>query len=464
MWVTALWSRIFGVNSLVGFELLTHALLLMATALGFYALMDHLFERGNKYLILFLSFGSVLYSGLATNLPKLNIAPYNGIILPKLLPIYLLVLMFVLFFLAGELWIAIAILIVLAWINTAAAPGIYIGLFLFACLKLILKKDKKVAIKIIIGISLSALGYIVLFTMFKSDNSHLESGIISWNSVLGAGKTWTVQGFLLFVNYCIIMIPFLWIVKGRIHLNTFSNDQVVLILVFSMIGGILFSGIFHSVVSSQFAYNLYMPVMAIVTVFVASFLAKAGNARLFFIFVGVIAFVVVMDAYFTFGSPLYSKPERIERYSVSYVKESVEILQGCSNNLGIFIAEPAFFEGSDLNKLEDYHYPGKFMKTYRSKLYLANYWPDKTKNQNSVLEKNYGRESVLVQYAHMNRSEAKMDSARLLFVNEFKPGFLLIKGEQFPPSELKRLVADSATDNRSHEKFYRLDYGSLKMN
>ena len=463
MWVSALLSRIFGVNSLAVFELLTHSLLLTVTALGFYGLITQLSERGNKYLIFFLSIGLVFYSGLSINYPKIGIIPYNGAILPKLLPIYFFCLMFTVFFLAGEFWTAVAVLIVLAWINTAAAPGIYIGLFLFACLKFFLEKDKKVAAKIITWISFSVLGYALLFMLFKSGNSHLESGIISRNTLLGAGKTWTLQSLLLFTNYCIILIPFLWLLKDRISLNTFAHDhvlQAVLILVFIIIGGVFFSGILNTVVSSQFAYNLYIPVMSIMTIFVGVLLSRIDASNVLFYFVGVISFVVIMDAYFTFESPFFSKTQRIERYSVNYIRESTEILQKCSGNLGIFIAEPAFFEGSDLSKSEDYHYPGKYLKAYRSKLYLANYMPDKIKSQNSILGKSYRNGNALIQYASTRNSAMNMDAARMLFVREFKPGFLVVQGEQGPPAELRKFVRDSAIDNRSHEKFYRLEYDS----
>ncbi len=463
LWMNSFLSTAFHHNSLWTFELLTHPLLLTFVALGFYALMEELTNGRSSIFLIMASLGWLFFAGLSIDFPKMNIAPMNGVLYPKLLGIYLFILASSLFFISRQFWFSVATLLVLAWTNTAAAPGIYMGLFLYGSLML-LRYDKLSGWKIIIVTVISAVVYLTCFVVFKTRQDSFASGMVVINTMLGAAKTWTVQLIMMVLNYSIVIGVLFWLILGKRFSLKFKMEnpdiaRLLQLLFLIVISGWVFSGVTISIVSSQFAYNLYVPVLTLVIIVLSSLLIEGALKNEVFLGMGLLLLVLTYNIYFTFESSLFSKSSRVNRYSRGFVETTGKAIQGLEKPLGLFIADQSFFERSDLNKSEDNHYPSKYLKSWRSGLFLVNYYPDQIMDSVSGMSRMYIRNCVLYSFARQKHLPiSNLNTSRLQFVHAFRPGFLLIQGSGFPPVELRKYVTDSVHDSRSGEKMYILTY------
>lgn len=459
LWLNASVVSIFGLKSFMAWELITGPVLLSLLAVGFISLYESQSELGLKGILF--SFGFLFYGGLPIEIRSLSIWTINPFLFWKGIVVYLFFILFILFFYSKRRYLAIGSLLTLSWLFPTAAPGIYIGLcFYFAYM--LYRRDKSWNyVQIFSLIFVSALSYFIFFKIFGSRGiPQAYQSFLSFETtqVYLAIKSYASQLITIVVRYVLPLCLLFLFDKSLLKRFSTSEKQVLSILLATGVSGLLFSGFFKdSVIASQFGLNILAPGLIIVSFFAFQKVLDSGNEgnyRKAFIIL-----LLIVSTGLSLISNFYSKPSRIEAYSKEYLDAVENHTSFMKNKVGAFVADSVFFTGSILNKNEDYHYPGKYLKVLGSNFFLFNIAPETVAYQIEIeSEKHFSDNSTFQVIKKKLNPSLSNDSVRILLMELNQPEFIVATSKSKLPSSLSYFLADSIVDSKSGEKFYLTKY------
>ena len=456
LWLNALISSSLSVNNFFSWHLIMHPLLLTMCALAYMSLYEVQNKLNWKGVLLALGF--CFYCGLPLEAPKFVLSAANPFLFSKSIVSYIFIIITIIFLYRNLKLTSISTLLVLTWIYPTVAPGIYIGLTLFFTYSLLLKREGWNYNYSFALIFISAILHIGFYKTFGSKFSPESSTSIiplSLSEIFLSFKQYASQCIKMIVRYIFPLSRLYFLNRRFLKVSTLEKQILEFFLVI-VVSGIFFSGLPQgSLVASQFGANL-MGCILIVLSFM--FFQKVIEEQLFIskLSVSIIVILISFSFLLSLKSGFYTKPSRIEQFSKTYIKSVEDKVHNSANTVGVFIADSIFFEGSVLNKNEDYHYVGKYLKAIRQNVYVINLMPDKLLDTGgSNTEMMFYDRSVFASYKR-RYPLIQNDSLRIFLIKDMKPEFLLATKNSKIPKYLKRYLSDSIVDQRSGDRFFML--------
>ena len=346
----------------------------------------------------------------------------------------------------------------LTWIYPTVAPGIYIGLTLFTACAYLLKREGWNFNFLLIALFLSAglqLAFYKIFGSGLAPESSTSAVPMSWPEILLSMKAYASQGIKIITRYVFPVALVYFFARKTFMLSAIEKRALEFFVIIGF-GGLLFAGLpQHSMVASQLGANLMGPILIVFSfiMFQKVITATPHPSKLS---IAVIGILLASCFLLSLANGVYSKPSRIERYSRDYLASVSAFVTKSKNKLGVFIADSSFFDGV-LNKNEDYHYLGKYLKLVSPDTYVFNLMPDQLHlNLRDNTERMFYQRSVY-SLLHKKYPLIQSDSLRIQMLYELNPSFLLTSKNIAIPDYIKKHLSDSIVDKKSGERFFIIE-------
>lgn len=471
LWLNGLFTQIFGFTNLITFVLITYPLLQVIVFVGIYTVLN-LYGFKNKFslAVIFMFITGVYFQFYAT-IPFLeHMVTFPGMNIlksPKILPIYIYLLLSFYFYKNNSFEQFILSILFLPFVYITTAPSVFCSISIIILINYYFKRNPK-STMLLIALVIIATLYLFLFYYFNGDHHSGHISEMNYNvffsfqyikTCINIGVGSSIQLIILF--FPIIIIPLLLKVKIK---NTnlscmYDNNYAYILYGLICLSSLVIWALFHNILDSvQFFTNIAMPILSFLTILlIVHFLSNLNNQKYQHIFCVylVILFFLNKREYDIFKSQRINENHllKVETYFKNDIK----------NNLGVFIRNSSdynniFSKSINANTLGNY----TALFNPHSQLVCLSVFDilPNTPGFESFITKNI-QSTTFFKFVSMqkkNNTFKNIETSQIDFIKKNKIDYAILGLNVKLSTEFKKMIYKESFDTNIGERFCVLRY------
>jgi hypothetical protein len=470
IWLTAGFSRVFSILSLIAYLKLMIPVFLTIISIGIIAIFKFFFKSNYFNLLLpLLLFSQAIYlSEFLTSIATFSLHAFDG---PKLLPIYLFITAFFVFYNVNRT-LSFIILLIIPLVSISTTAGIYSSLTLFALYnwffkKNIITKTDSLLLLVLIG---TLFVFTLTFYFFTGIQEKQLYSVINLYSVIKNLRTsiniigaTSLQIMYLYCIYFIVFSVFFFIQKIKSTPLTYIIGLLLLIYFTSLTAWAL---LFQMMDSVQIFQNLVVPFINITIVYFSIIilfeLRKKRSLLLFFILL--ISINTVLSASKNYNSQPYFYNK--ESYSLAYINSIKKLVTESSiNPLGVFLRSKSEYI-STYDKIHTLGTLGGYLKLMEPNFNTISLSVhDAPIDSSNAI--NYNRElfqiksTVFYNYVENQKEKGLFTSipkAQVDFIKKYKIQYGIMSKNVVVSPDMNSIIYKTVEDSNTGERFVTFKY------